>query len=318
MWLMPRRQVSVGPVLALLSTLTLLAAPSVSAGDLIHRDLPADLPDARRVVEPSHLTDGVLARETVRVDAALLVAEPETLWLELAPGEWRLAFRSSVEHTPIGGLVWRGRFADDDPDRATIILTAYDGLVHGSFLDEGVSHALRPAGGAASELVTIGASGPLGCGGAIGAAEDEAMGGGTSKDPAERGAGEVPFGVRGWSAASGADGRTLSILVVYTPNLAEVWGGHRYAVANAHHAVDWLNTAFQNSRIQGDAFLSGVAPWAPTGVFVRNPAAASGSRSSGRTRASPARAAPARSSPASTATVPATSGSSARTTSSCR
>jgi hypothetical protein len=248
------------PALAALAALCFLSP--VAAGSLIHRD-----PGAAPRTAPAVVTGPQVARETVRVDASVLAAAPETLWLELAPGEGRLAFRNDAERTADGGLVWRGHFADGDPGYRSITLSLHGGLVYGSFEAGAVFHTLRPRAGRSSELRTVRAAGALDCDVGRGdAATNANLGTGAplAAAPEPSPPGPPVFAYRAPVAAA-SDGRTLSILVAYLPRVAARWGGEEYVVAYAHHAVDNLNTAFRNSRIDARAFLSGVGEWDTTG-----------------------------------------------------
>lgn len=60
-------------------------------------------------------SSAVPRRQVVSVDAAVLAAGPDHLWLELEPGEGRWAYRLELERGTGGDLVWRGRFAEGDP-----------------------------------------------------------------------------------------------------------------------------------------------------------------------------------------------------------
>lgn len=231
-------------------------APAAAA-ELIRRDLAAG--PARRASAPLLAAPGVLAREAVHVDAAVLDAAPDTLWLELAPGEPRLAFLVDFERRPDGGLVWRGRFAEDDPGYRSITLSVHQGLVRGSFEAGRLAYSLQPTADGAGELSTLDAGRELRCG--VEAAIDEAASAAAPAAPAApAGAGRAASPPRR-AAAAGAD-RTVTLLVLYSPALGQRWGGRRFAVSYAHHAVDSLNTAFANSQIDGAGLLTGVEEWA--------------------------------------------------------
>jgi hypothetical protein len=252
---------------SLLLSILVFASPAPAA-DLIQREPSTGAFDARRVVEPSYLTEGVQAREVVRVDASLLAAAPDSLWLELVPGEWRLAFLADLERGAAGGLVWRGRFAEDDPDHVSITLSLHEGVVVGSFEAGALRHTLRPGAGGATVLTTSAADASLRC--AVGGEEDpqRRAGGGLAAEIPVTGPEPGPEAAGGGAAEAAAEGAsTLSIVVLHLPTLTEAWGGKRFAVAYAHHAVDSLNTAFQNSRIAHRARLTDVREWRPTGFF---------------------------------------------------
>jgi hypothetical protein len=251
----------------LLSSLVCLTATPASAGDLIRRDPAAAATlDARRVVAPSFLTDGVLARETVRVDPAVLAAEPDTLWLELAPGAWRLALLTDLERRD-GGLVWRGRFAEDDPEYRSITLSLHEGVVLGSLQAGPLELTLRPAAGGGTSLVTVAAGAPFHC--AVGGEDDPALhaaGGPAAPSgapaPESGSAATPPLTTSGRETAAAAAGK-LHFLLLYSPALAERWEARKVAVAFGHHAIDSLNTAFANSRIEHRAVLAEMREWFP-------------------------------------------------------
>ena len=101
----------------LASLFSLLAAPRALAGDLIRRDPPLGRLDVRSVVVTSALTEGVLAREAVHVDASVLESpSPTALWLELTPGSRGSpsSARSSMRST-----AWSGAAASPTTSRAT-------------------------------------------------------------------------------------------------------------------------------------------------------------------------------------------------------
>jgi Metallo-peptidase family M12/Fibronectin type III domain len=229
-------------------------APSTSHGTLILRDGMAS-----RARTPAVVGDRLLARETVRVDTSLLTAASDSLWLELTPGKPRLALLTDFERSPEGGLVWRGRFAEDDPGYRSITLSVYAGILYGTLEAGSVEYALRPAAAGATELVTLAAGGPIHC--AVGTDDPD----GSPATEAFSAARETPPTANPSPAdrdtAAADDGRTLAILVVNPPSLTERWGGPDYALAYAHHAVASLNTAFRNSLIDASAFLSGVGEW---------------------------------------------------------
>ena len=219
------------PLALVLLAALLLTAPPASAGDLIHRDLPTAAVGAQRVIEPSDLTEGVLARETVRVDPSALAAGPETLWLELTPGEWRLAFLTELERRSDGGLVWRGRFAEDDPEYRSITLSLHAGVLYGDLEAGSVDFALRPVGGATS-LITVAAGAPLRC--AVGSDDDLANRAAAAELGAGTGGGDVDVDVEppeprpaadGSEAAAAAAATRLHFLLLYSPSLGERWGG---------------------------------------------------------------------------------------------
>ncbi len=264
----PSRKTLRGSALAVVSALAVLATLPASAGELIRRDTAAGTLDARRVVVPSVLTEGVQARETVRIDATVLAAGPETLWLELAPGEWRLAFLGELERRD-GGLVWRGRFAEDGSGYHSITLTVDDGVVYGSLEAGGVRYALRPAAGGATVLTTVAADRPLRC--AVGAEDgltEDGLAAAAEPWPADAAPGEAA--TAGRETAAAAAGPRLHVVILYLPSLGDAWGGQRFAVAYGHHAIDTLNTAFRNSRIDATAVLAAVQEWQPSGFFNGN------------------------------------------------
>ncbi|HEX2164466.1 MAG TPA: fibronectin type III domain-containing protein [Thermoanaerobaculia bacterium] len=226
---------------------------SIAAGDLIRRDSAEST--GPRVAAPLLLAEGVLARERVTVDAGLLASVPETLWLELAPGETRLAVLVDSVRTRDGGVVWRGRFLAEDPEYRSVVLSLHDGLVRGSFEGGGVGYSLRPMADGGSELLTLSAQQGVRCGVGVDSGDDAVhrLPSGASVD----GPAVAPRTI----AAADDAARTLAILVLYVPSLGERWGGRRFAVSYAHHAVDSLNAAFANSRIDGAAFLAGVEEW---------------------------------------------------------
>lgn len=235
-----------------LATMSALSPLPASAADLIHR--PASLgPPAPAVAGSSARPAGA---EPVAVDSALLLAEPEALWLELAPGEGRWAQRTALERTA-GGLVWRGRFADDDPSYTSITLTLDQGRITGTFeVPHGPAYRLRPLGGDAGsrDNGTLRAEERTGvdCGVGHGLTEDGEYG-----ESAEEGtAAWSPRGSGGGGAATGEAGseREISILVLYTPAAARRSGGDLRA--GARHNVDLLNTAFLNSGVDGRAVLA--------------------------------------------------------------
>lgn len=255
-----------------LTVLVILAACSVApvaAGDLIRRDALVD--PGSPTTQPLVLADGVLARERVEVDAGALASVPETLWLELEPGQRRLAVLVDSVRTRDGGLVWRGRFIEDDPDYRSIVLSVHDGLVRGSFEAGEVGYSLRPTPGG-NELLTLAADREWRC-----AVEDATAGDVAHRQPAESreppprrpGGGSSATAPRRIAAAAD-EGRTLAVLVLHPPSVAEQWGGRRYVVSYAHHAIDSLNTAFANSRIDGAAFLAGVDEWLPGWSDIRD------------------------------------------------
>jgi len=254
-----------GPAPCFVTALALLSVPSASAGDLILRDGAA-----RRVTAPAVVADHVLARETVRVDLSVLAGAPESLWLELEPGEPRLAFLVDFERTPDGGFVWRGRFAEDDPGYRSITLSVHGGTLHGNLEAGAVEYSLRPAAGGATVLATLAAGRSIDCALGREGTDPDHVSGGLAADeppwPADLPPARPPA-VR--SAAAAADERTLYMLVVHSSRLTQLWGGRPYAVAYAHHAVDALNTTFKNSSMDATAVLAEVLEWDPPAV-IRN------------------------------------------------
>lgn len=256
------------PKLTVLVILSAWIVAPFAAGDLIRRDPLVD-PESS-TAQPLVLADGILARERVEVDAGALASVPEILWLELEPDQRRLAVLVDSVRTRDGGLVWRGRFIEDDPDYRSIVLSVHDGLVRGSFEAGEVGYSLRPTTGGASELLTMTVDRPWHC--AVG---DATPGNAAHRQPAEAGTPPPRPGVTAATsprriAAAADDGRTLAILVLHPPSLAEGWGGRPYVISYAHHAVDSLNTAFANSRIDGAAFLAGVEEWLPVTSDTRS------------------------------------------------
>jgi len=251
------------PVPCLVTALALLTVPSPSSGDLILRGGVA-----QRVTAPAVLAGHVLARETVRVDPSVLAGAPESLWLELEPGEPRLAFLVDFERTLDGGFVWRGRFPEDDPGYRSITLSVHEGTLHGNLEAGAVDYSLRPAAGGATELVTLAAGRPVDCAlGRDGAGPDRVSDGLAGDDAPGTPDLAPPPPPAVARADAAADDRTLYFLVVHSSRLTELWGGRPYAVAYAHHAIDALNTTFKNSRIDGAAALAEVLEWdAPPGV----------------------------------------------------
>lgn len=257
---------SLRPKLTVLVILSAWSVAPFAAGDLIRRDSLVD-PESS-IAQPLVLAEGVLARERVEVDAGVLAAVPETLWLELEPGQRRLAVLVDSVRTRDGGLVWRGRFIEDDPDYRSIVLSVHDGLVQGSFEAGEVGYSLRPTPGG-NDLLTMDADREWRCGVEVPTADDAAH-----RQPAEAGAPPPRPGVTAATSppriAAAADDGTLAILVLHPPSLAEGWGGRRYVISYAHHAIDSLNTAFANSRIDGAAFLAGVEEWLPVARDTQN------------------------------------------------
>jgi hypothetical protein len=190
-----------------------------------------------------------------------------------------------------GGLVWRGRFAEDDPDYRSITLSLHEGIVHGSLETGAVDFTLRPAAGGATSLTRVAAGAPLRCavGGegdpALAAAAESAVPGevldeGSVPDPPSTAVSREP-------AAAAAAGSKLHFLLLYSPALAERWETRKSAVAYGHHAIDALNTAFANSRIEHRAVLAEMREWFPrtfNGNITQLPNRASGDSGVGAVR----------------------------------
>jgi len=231
-----------------LLSMALLSASSASAGELILRDGPPPgtaITPARTAAE---------TRERVRVDASVLAAAPDSLWLELVPGEGRRALGVEIERRSAGDLVWRGRFADDDPEFISVTLTLHGGDVVGTVeTPAGPTYRLLPSREGGWELRT--GEGPdLGCGvGRAGAADL----GASQREPVPRD--EPPPGSLAAPERSAATAvRRVTMLVIFTPKAVDQLGRRRYD-SLARHNVDLLNTAFRNSGIDGDARLAAVA-----------------------------------------------------------
>lgn len=219
--------------------------PAGGRGDLILRDAVAATAPATVV------TAGVLAREVVRIDPAVLASLPESLWLELAPGELLHALRTGSEAAADGGLVWRGRFAEDDHDYSSVTLSLHRGLLHATIeTSAGPVYALRPLTGGGSELLTLDPAAAPACT----AADDLAPGAGTGRGAAGPAA-------TGAAAAEANGAPRIGILALYTQNLPTLLGGVGAVEAYAHSQVAVLNTTFGNSGVDGRAYLAGVRPW---------------------------------------------------------
>ena len=223
---------------AVVSMVLCLASPAL-AGDLIHRDAPSP-----RVASPSAQA-GAGRGERVRVDASVLAADPDSLWLELAPGEGWWAYRSDVERRTPTDLVWRGRFAADDAGYVSVTLTLLGDDVVGTMEPPGgPTYRLLPGRDGGWELRHD--DGPdLGCG----------VGGPSSPDLAAS-AGESPAAGRERVVAAAAR-REVSMLVVFTPRAAD-WLGRGRLDALSRHNVDRFNTILRNSGVDGSARLAAV------------------------------------------------------------
>jgi hypothetical protein len=193
--------------------------------------------------------------EIVRIDVAAVESGPEELWLELVPGERRLAYRTGFERSAGGDVVWRGRFADADPGYAGITLSIHGGVMVGSLrTPEGRAWLLDPRTSGDWELRTE-ESTVLSCD--VGRDDASASAHAPEELVERRQADDGP------SAATEDAGRDIGILVVYTPDAAAYFNGPELLAARAFHNVDRLNSAWINSGIEGRAVLVGIAELDP-------------------------------------------------------
>jgi hypothetical protein len=209
--------------------LAIAVATPATAGDLLRRD------------------DG--ARHDVRVDAAVLDAEPETLALELVPGERRWALRSGIERTAGGGVVWRGRFADAEPGYTSVTLSLHGGHLNGFVETEQGSFVLRAGADGRGRLTPAFDHSEPRCG--VGPAA------------VRSGAAATASAAANWwqlAPATADDPAELGILFVYRPQVAEHLGGEAATVAAARAMIDALNTTLTNSAIHARAYFAGARP----------------------------------------------------------
>jgi len=251
-----RRATLLGSALTLACSLSAASRAAAPRGDLILRDPspPAASPAARQTT--------AAAPELVQVDASVLAAAPDALWLELVAGEGRWAYLTDLERGAAGDLVWRGRFADDEPGYRSVTLSLHDGVLVGTLqLPHGPTYLLRPSREGGWEL-RVRDPGALSCG--VGGA-DEPL------DAAERPSETAPlrFAAADRVAAAATADREVYVLVLYTPSAAARVGAARIQ-STARHGVDYFNTALLNSGIDGRAFLA-AAVQADLGFHDMNP-----------------------------------------------
>jgi hypothetical protein len=229
-------------------------AAEASADDLILRDGGNAAAAAKFGQPAAERAAGRGAEvEWVRVDAALLASAPESLAVELVAGERLWALRTELERAP-GSVVWRGRFAGNEPGYTSVTLSLHDGFVHGFFETEDGTYLLR--------------TGPDGVGVLKAAFDETEPVCGLGREARDRraaaaaapsAAGEAA-GAEWWelAPAKADDVAQLGILVVYRPQLAEGLGGEAAVVALGRASIDVLNTTLRNSAIHARAYLAGV------------------------------------------------------------
>lgn len=207
------------------------------AGDLMLRTAP----------DPG--ASGGAEAEVVAVDATLLAAAPQTLWLELEAGLPELVHRTAFE--VVGDTaVWRGSFADDPPGYSSVTISLVGDLVVGTFQRLGrATYLLRPRGPGRGVLLRVAPGSGLEEISAWRRAASEASPGEAPLPPGSAPSTDPPSVTARASATV-----MIDMLFIVTP-LAQADGA---TLSQAQHSVDVLNTVLANSSVPGRVRIAGL------------------------------------------------------------